>query len=490
MLSNFKEVVIKKDLNIKKEIKNMQKELFVLQQKLVDNKIPVIILLDGLTAAGKGSMLSFINARMEPRNYKIHTISSTKNHFVKRRPPLFDFWCDIPLKGEIAIFYEGWYNKAIEMVIDKEKETKKYIDEVQVFERQLVDDGYLILKFFLHISKNEQEKRLSKLDESKAHRWQVTKKDWEEHEDYKSILQARSSLLEDTNSDFAPWHIIDNDDREKGLFQLLTLLTTQIKEVLKNGVKHKQKMDNLKDSALLTMPLLSQVDLNKKVEDEEYKAMYKEEREKLLDLHSQIYAKKIPVIIAFEGWDAAGKGGAIRRLSWSLDARGLDVYSIAAPTKEELHKHYLYRFWKKVPKTGHIAIFDRSWYGRVMVERLENLTSEKRWSQAYNEMNEFENSLSDFGAIVLKFFIHIDQETQLERFNDRLENPEKQYKMTDEDWRNREKWDVYEVAIDDMIKKTSTKNAPWIIVEGNDKKYARLKVMRTLRKAMQERLKD
>ena len=193
-------------------------------------------------------------------------------------------------------------------------------------------------------------------------------------------------------------------------------------------------------------------------------------------------------LAVFEGWDAAGKGGAIRRLSWALDPRGFDVVPIAAPTKDELDRHYLWRFWRQLPKDGHIVLFDRTWYGRVMVERLEKLTPEARWSMGYDEINEFERSLTRWGAVVLKFWLHIDPDEQLRRFRDRENTPEKRYKITDEDWRNREKWPEYEKAVDEMLQRTSTEYAPWIIVEGNDKKYARLKVLRTVRKALEARL--
>ena len=215
----------------------------------------------------------------------------------------------------------------------------------------------------------------------------------------------------------------------------------------------------------------------------------KKERKKLQQLHSRLYREKIPVIIAFEGWDAAGKGGAIRRLSRALDPRGFDVIPIAAPSPEALARHYLWRFWKEIPKDGHMAIFDRTWYGRVMVERVEGLTPAERWRMAYREINEFERSLHDWGAVILKFWLQIDPDTQLKRFTDRQNTPEKRYKITEEDWRNRSKWAEYEDAVNEMLQHTSTEYAPWVIVEGNNKKYARLKVLRTVRKHLEARLK-
>ncbi len=457
-------------IDLKEEIKSMQKELFVIQQKIKEKNIPVIILLDGISCAGKGSMMGKISTRMEPRGYKIHTLS--KDDRFDLRPDMYNFWLTIPPKGEMGIYDEAWYNTAVENIKNKEN-LEKYIDEINVFERQLCDDGYLICKYFLNISKKEQSKRLKQLDDDKAHTWQVTKKEWEENENYEKIINHRDNILEKTNTTAAPWVIIDNEEKDKGTYYLLkSLIETITTELNRTSLKQNGIVTATKFSTL-SMPKLSEVKLDKEISDKEFKEEYKKEKEKLKELHSLLYKKKIPMIIAFEGWDAAGKGGAIRRLSWALDPRGLDVYSIAAPAKEELAKHYLYRFWNKIPKIGHISMYDRSWYGRVMVERVEGFTQKSRWEMAYQEINEFEKSLSDAGAIILKFFIHIDKDTQLERFNDRQNNPEKQFKITDEDWRNREKWDAYEEAIDEMLQKTSTKNAQWIIVEGKNKPYAR-----------------
>ncbi len=487
MLEKVKNTPKFDNINFKDEIKKMQKELFVIQQKIKEKNMPVMILLDGISAAGKGSMLGKLSARMEPRGYKIHKVS--KDDRFDLRPIMYNFWMTIPPKGETAIYDEAWYNKANLFIDEDEKELEKYLSEINVFERQLADDGYLILKFYLHVDKSEQEKRLSKIDDNKVHTWRVTKKDWEENSNYNRIVSHRDYVLEKTNTMAAPWTIIDNNDKNEGTYYLLKELTEQISRFLESDLPIKNEIADKKEFKLLDMLNLQDVDLNKELTDEEFKKAYKKEKQKLNELHSLLYQKKIPMVIAFEGWDAAGKGGAIRRLSWTLDARGFDVYSIAAPSKEELAKHYLYRFWSKLPKNGHIAMYDRSWYGRVMVERVEGFAKKERWEMAYQEINEFEKSLSDSGAIVLKFFIHVDKETQLERFNDRQNNPEKQFKITDEDWRNREKWDAYETAINEMLKKTSTENAPWIVVEGNSKPYARLKVIKTVRKALEERLK-
>ena len=235
------------------------------------------------------------------------------------------------------------------------------------------------------------------------------------------------------------------------------------------------------------MPLLADIPLDKEISEDEYRSELKKLQKELSDLHNEIYRKKIPVVIAYEGWDAAGKGGNIKRITEALDPRGYIVHPIASPEPHEKARHYLWRFWNRLPKTGHIAIFDRTWYGRVMVERLEGFCSENDWQRAYNEMNEFEKELAEWGAVVIKFWVQIDSDTQLARFTDRQNTPEKQWKITDEDWRNREKWDLYEAAINEMLQKTNTAFAPWYVLESVDKKYARIKalkiVVERLRKA-------
>ena len=234
------------------------------------------------------------------------------------------------------------------------------------------------------------------------------------------------------------------------------------------------------------MPKLAEVDLSLSMDDNEYGKELKKLQTRLSELHNIIYRKRIPVILCYEGWDAAGKGGNIRRVTYALDPRGFDVHPIASPSPDEKNRHYLWRFWTKLPKTGHICIFDRTWYGRVMVERLEGFCTEKEWRRAYHEINEFERMLTDSGTVLLKFWLHIDQDVQLERFTNRENTPEKQWKITDEDWRNRDKWPEYEAAVDELLQKTSTKNAPWYIIESNDKKYARIKTLRIIVKAIEK----
>ncbi len=470
----------------KAEIKTLQKRLMKLQQDMKQKGIPVVFVLDGLASAGKGSIISKVTTRLEPRSYWIY--SSTKpEEGEARRPFLWRYWRDLPAKGDLAIFERGWYRDAFESLERSEGRGKERIDSVRKFERQLYEDGYLIIKVFLHIGKEMQRKRMEAMEDERASAWRIRQEDWDENRYYDEECRVREELMRKTDETWAPWHVIWNEDKNSGVCRVLRLLCDQMEAALEKGPA---PIEGRKESKkkLLTMPPLAEVKLDKFLTEEDYDRELKREREKLQRLHGLLYREKIPVIIGFEGWDASGKGGAIRRLSWALDPRGFQVVPIAAPSPDALARHYLWRFWQQIPKDGHMAIFDRTWYGRVMVERVEGFTPPERWQMAYEEIREFEKELYNWGAVVLKFWIHIDQDTQLARFTERQNTPEKLYKITEEDWRNREKWPQYEEAVDEMLKKTSTKYAPWIVVEGNDKPYARAKVLRTVRKALEDRL--
>ena len=362
-------------------------------------------------------------------------------------------------------------------------EYRRRVRQVNEFERQLRNGGYIVVKIFLHIDKDTQFDRLHALTEAPETEWRVTREDLAQHKEYKRYMEAYDEFMEKT-SEAAAWHILDGSRRRTAVRDAMKLLVTRIDLALKSG---KFVGDPYyAEFPLKEMPKLADVDLSPTIEDEEYKKELKRLQSRLSELHNIIYRRKIPVILCYEGWDAAGKGGNIRRVAYPLDPRGFDVHPIASPLPHELNRQYLWRFWTRLPRTGHICIFDRTWYGRVMVERIEGFCSMKNSERAYNEINEFERMLTDWGAVVLKFWIHIDKETQLARFTDRQNTPEKQWKITDEDWRNREKWDEYEAAIDEMLEKTCTKNAPWYIIESNDKKYARIKTLKIIVKALEK----
>ena len=475
----------------KAELKALRGKLMAQQQEIRAAGLPVIVLVEGWAAAGKGTLIKEIISELDPRFYNVtpHRIDPEAR---SRYPFLYPYAWAVPEKGKIMIYDTGWMEDCVRKLMRREiskEEYKKRVRTVNEFERQLRDGGYLILKLFIDIEQGEQIKRIRRLRENFETEWRVSAEDLWQHREYGLFRETYESFMEKTGKRI-PWHVMDGSKKTAAACEALSLLTGMIDKALEKGRFVGKPFE--KDFPLLKMPKLAEVDLSPALTDEEYREQLKELQKRLGQLHNIIYRKKIPVILCYEGWDAAGKGGNIRRIARPLDPRGFDVKPIASPEPHELARQYLWRFWTRLPRTGHICIFDRTWYGRVMVERLEGFCSEDDWKRAYNEINEFERHLTDWGAVVLTFWIHIDQDTQLARFNDRQNTPEKQWKLTEEDWRNREKWPLYEEAVNEMLQKISTENAPWFIIESNDKKFARIKTLKividALEKAIDSRL--
>ncbi|QUC67636.1 polyphosphate:AMP phosphotransferase [Aristaeella hokkaidonensis] len=485
MLQDFEKCKPEDKDTLNAEIKELRARLIATQQLLREKKLPVLVLIEGWAAAGKGSLIKEIISEIDPRFYNVVSPAVIPES-ESRYPFLYPYASAIPENGKLIFLDSGWMEnvvrKQLRLEISKE-EYKRRVRAVNEFERQLRDGGYLVLKIFLHIDKKEQFERLNALTESADTEWRVTADDLWQHREYKQFMKAYDDFMEKTD-ETVKWHILDGTKKKAAVRDAMKLLVEKIDKALEKGRYTGEPFEE--EFPLLKMPKLSEVDLSPAIEEEEYKKELKKLQKRLSELHNVIYRKKIPVILCYEGWDAAGKGGNIRRVAYPLDPRGFDVHPIASPEPHELNRQYLWRFWTRLPRTGHICIFDRTWYGRVMVERLEGFCSEKDWKRAYNEINEFERQLTDWGAVLLKFWIHIDQDTQLARFNERQNTPEKQWKITEEDWRNREKWPQYETAVDEMLQKTSTENAPWFIIESNDKHYARIKALRIIVEALEK----
>ena len=474
---------------IKQRLKAAEEKLSQQQMKLKEKKLPVLVLIEGWGAAGKGSAIGQIIKNIDPRFFKVFSMPSTPTEEERRRPFLYRFFEKIPEAGKFTFLDSGWMDQIMKERLDGTLDDKAYaqrVDSVKRFERGLTDNGYLVLKFFFHISKKEQKRRIDELLEDKDTAWRVSPGDLHQNKHYEECLDAFDRYLDDTNTPSAPWYIIDSKSKKFAELQVLETLCMGIETALHNESLAVPLLQNA--FPLVKMPKLKDVPLDKTMGEEEYKKELKELQAKLGQLHNRLYRKRVPVIIGYEGWDAAGKGGNIKRLTGALDPRGFEVHPIASPEPHEKARHYLWRFWTRLPKDGHIAIFDRTWYGRVMVERLEGFCSENDWQRAYYEMNEFEQELANWGAVILKFWVQIDKDTQLARFTDRQNTPSKQWKITDEDWRNREKWDLYEQAVDEMLQKTSTTYAPWHILESVDKKYARIKALKIVIEALEKAL--
>lgn len=489
----------------KKLLKEKSAELGLLQRELKAAGVPVILLFEGLDAAGKGTQINRLIQALDPRGFDVYAGRKPTEEEVMR-PFLWRFWTLTPEKGRIAIFDRSWYRKVLIdrfEKITKKKELPEAFQDINSFEKQLSDDGTVIIKLFLHISKEEQKKRFKKLESSKETAWRVSKKDWERNRDYDRYLLINEEMLQKTDTEYAPWTIIEATDKDYGALKILNCVTVRLKEELDRinarttTATKKTKAAEAAETAVAAAGenryqsgVLSGIDLSKQLTREEYKAKLDKLQKRLEFLHSEIYRLRIPVVLGFEGWDAGGKGGAIKRLTSHLDPRGYQVCPTASPNDIEKKHHYLWRFWNNVPKAGHIAIFDRTWYGRVMVERIEGFCTEAEWRRAYQEINEMEAHMANAGAVVLKFWMQIDKDEQERRFKERMENPQKQWKITDEDWRNREKWDQYEEAVNEMLVRTSTTYAPWIVVEGNDKLYARVKVLQTVVDALESKIQQ
>ena len=472
-----------------------EEKLGLLQRECKDAGIPVILVFEGMGAAGKGVQINRLIQALDPRGFDVYACDRPTED-EQMRPFLWRYWTKTPAKGRIAVFDRSWYRSVQVDRFDgltREDKLGDAYQDILSFEKQLCDDGTVIMKFFLYIDKDEQKKRFKKLEGSKETSWRVTEEDWNRNKDFDRYLKMNEEMLEKSDTDYAPWVIIEAVDKDYAALKIVSTVMDRLEYELEHRRPEDGKQAQRQESKTrerFKNGVLSGIDLSKSLTEEEYKTRLKKLQKRLAELHSELYRLRIPVVIGFEGWDAGGKGGAIKRLTSNLDPRGYRVNPTAAPNDIEKVHHYLWRFWNSVPKAGHIAIFDRTWYGRVMVERIEGFCSEAEWRRAYQEINEMESHMANAGAVVLKFWLHIDKDEQERRFKERQANPAKQWKITDEDWRNREKWDQYEEAVNEMLIRTSTTYAPWIVVEGNDKRYARVKVLQTVVDALEKKVKE
>lgn len=481
----------------KKKMEKLEPKLGKLQRECRELGIPVMIAFEGYGASGKGVQIGELIRALDPRGFEVYAVKNETEE-EKMYPFMWRFWTKLPADGRIGIYDSSWYRRVLIDRFDKKVKKSGLADayrSICSFEEQLTAGGMVMIKIFLAIDKKEQKKRFEKLLASAETAWRVSEGDLKRHKNFDKYEKLNEEMLTRTDTDYAPWNIVEAVDRRFAAVKVYEIVIQILEEKLKEAKKQRKaaretelmpslsaQNDRLKES------ILSKTDLSRSYTKEEYKKKLGRLQKKMEKLHGELYRRRIPVVLGFEGWDAGGKGGAIKRLTERMDPRGYVVHPTASPNDIEKAHHYLWRFWADMPKAGHVTIFDRTWYGRVMVERIEGFCTKQEWQRAYKEMNDMEKDLTDAGAIVLKFWMQIDKEEQARRFQARQENPEKQWKITDEDWRNREKWDQYEEAVDEMLIRTSTPNAPWIVVEGNNKYYARIKVLETVVKAIEERL--
>ncbi|MFT4614291.1 MAG: polyphosphate:AMP phosphotransferase [Bacteroidia bacterium] len=457
----------------------LRHELLQAQFALDDSQCPTLLVIGGVDGAGKGALVHRLTEWMDARGIETSTYWMHSDEEVSR-PYFWRFWRKLPKRGSIGIFLGSWYHGPTQLAIDgmlDDCDLAKQGEQLRFFEDMLTDDGALIIKLWLHIDRKTQKLQLTERA-GKQQNPRVTDRPYEIRGGFDEHLTVASSLLGATSSKRNPWHLIDATTRNHRELAAGDLILTAMQARLA-ALPDKDTSVAKKPSTAKKHKRLASVDLEQRIKRSDYKKQLKHWQAKLQDLAWQAYSDERPVVALFEGWDAAGKGSAIRRVTSAIDPRLFQLVQIAAPSDEELAHHYLWRFWRKLERDGRCTFFDRSWYGRVLVERVEGFATTNEWMRAYDEINDFEQQLVSHGCIVLKFWLHISKDEQLARFEARQEEPRKQHKITDDDWRNRKKWPAYEAAVEDMLQQTDTSIAPWTVIAGNNKRYARVEILKT-----------
>ena len=538
----------------KEEYKPLHDELIaklvVLQQEARKKGVGVVALFEGWNGAGKGSRIGDLVYELDARATHMHVLSNFDEEGAARfrdmgsgvtgfEPLMQEFWQALGPRGDMTLYERGWYTAAARRLVYTDSEAnhaahlQAYRRAVSEFERQLSADGYVVLKFFVHISKDVQKKRLKGLHDNPDTAWRVSDEELATVKDYDEIYARYDELLRNTDFDFARWTMVNGEDKRSANITIAKALVRALERALASGpdaaaeaaaakaaansagaleqvdprdrtpeetervmaAARAQAAEQVEEAPLHSRftivknpPRLADIDHTLALTREEYQEALKREQKRFAELELKMYLARVPLMILYEGDDAAGKGGNIKRVAQAIDPRAYTIFPSPAPTKVELAHPHLWRYWTRLPRAGHVGIYDRSWYGRVLVERVEGFASPAEWGRAYDEINEFEGELEAWGALLLKFWVAVSPEEQLNRFNDRQNNPDKQWKITPEDWRNRDKHPQYDAAVDDMFRLTSTPYAPWRILESTNKYYARVKALKIINDELEKRL--
>jgi AMP-polyphosphate phosphotransferase len=450
---------------------------------------PVVVFLAGDDRIGANALVNRLNEWLDSRFLDTHVFGPLTPGEAER-PPLWRVWRALPPAGRMSLWVGGLLRQ-VHAHLDgavSDAELARWCDHLRRTQEAWVAEGALVLKFYLHTPPSVQKKRW-KAGKKSDEAWRYDAQDWEIAAHLDDAIPTIERVLRDTSITGSPWTIIEGtDDRYRDLSVARTVLAALEARLTSAGptprVSVAEQFADLDQQATV----LDHVDLAAQLDKRDYKRRLPKLQGRLHRLADEARRRGVATVLAFEGWDAAGKGGAIRRITPALDAGDYRVHAVAAPTPEEQRYHYLWRFWRDLPAAGRIAIFDRTWYGRVLVERVEGFASPGQWQRAYDEILDFEQQLTEHGIVVAKFWIHISPSEQLARFQAREDTPYKKYKITEEDFRNREKWDAYVQAVDQMVVRTSTVDAPWHIIAGNDKRHARVEVVRTVVEALDRAL--
>jgi polyphosphate:AMP phosphotransferase len=469
----------------------LRTELLRAQYALLEKgSAAVVVVVGGVEGAGKGDTINQLNAWLDGRHVRTHGIGDPSDEELARAP-YWRYWRLLPPKGRIGVFMGSWYTQPI---VDRafrrtaNTDLDSAMDRARHFERMLSDEGVVLLKLWFHLSKDEQRTRLRRLEKDKHARWRVTEQDWKSFEVYDRFRQISARAIRQSSTDYAPWIVVSGSDRRYRELAVGRALLAAIERAIAREPAHavEPPRPSRAPPPVDGRTILDTLDLAAKYPKKRYDATLERLQGRVaVATRSRRFAKERSLVVVFEGMDAAGKGGAIRRVTAALDARHYAVVPIAAPTDEERAQPYLWRFWRQLPPFGKTVVFDRSWYGRVLVERVEGFAAPSDWSRAYAEINDFEEQLAEHGTVLVKLWLQIDADEQLARFKERQATGFKRYKITDEDWRNRDKWDLYRNAVEEMVDRTSTEIAPWTLVAANDKPFARIKVLETIADALE-----
>lgn len=464
--------------DFKQQQSELRQQLLTLQRALHDANIATLVIIAGVEGAGKGEVVNILNKWLDTRHIETYAFwdETDEEH---ERPFAWRFWRRLPMRGSMAIMFGAWYWQPLyQRTRDNcdDAQLESSARQIRELENMLAADGMHVVKIWLHLSRATHTKRMQHRRETQKHIRGLASEGGTDKQ-YDTFLIAAESLIRYTNTADCPWHLLEAEDKRFRDISVGRILQQSLQNRI---VRHQSPPLTETASATSTehKSILATLDLSQQLAREDYKQQLKKYQKILHQLSWQAYDQQRACVLVFEGWDAAGKGGCIRRLTAAMDARLYRVRSIAAPSDEELAHHYLWRFWRQIPRCGYMTIYDRSWYGRVLVERIEGYASTPEWARAYLEINNFEEQLGEFGTIMIKFWLHISADEQLARFKERQETPWKQHKITDEDWRNREKRDVYINAVTDMLKQTSTTNAHWNLIAAEDKYHARIEVLK------------